>query len=135
MPNLSCEPFRRPTRLRPTPAGEVPDRDRSLHRPDALVSIAGTDAEGRPTLGPSEFTATGTLASWDRMRALPDLDLPTLFTVGEFDEIFPGTVEEYASLVPGSRFAVLRGAAHLTFLDAPEENVAVIRAFLAEAER
>jgi len=34
------------------PAGERPDRarDRSLHHPDALVAIAGTDAEGRRTL-------------------------------------------------------------------------------------
>lgn len=33
-------------------AGETPDRerDRSLHNPDALVSIAGTNADGRPTL-------------------------------------------------------------------------------------
>lgn len=34
------------------PAGSAPDRerDRSLHHPDALVAIAGRDAEGRPTL-------------------------------------------------------------------------------------
>jgi len=34
------------------PAGEAPDRrrDRSLHHPDALVAIAGTDAAGVPTL-------------------------------------------------------------------------------------
>jgi hypothetical protein len=34
------------------PAGETPDRerDRSLHHPDALVSIAGTNADGQPIL-------------------------------------------------------------------------------------
>jgi len=84
--------------------------------------------------GPSEFTATGTLRDWDRMDALPGLSLPTLFTVGEFDETFPSTVEDYASRVPASRFEMIPGAGHLTFLDAPERNVQIVREFLREVE-
>lgn len=84
--------------------------------------------------GPSEFTATGTLSDWDRMDALPGLGLPTLFTVGEFDETFPSTVEDYASRVAGARFEVLAGAGHLTFVDAPEDNVRVMRDFLRDVE-
>lgn len=84
--------------------------------------------------GPSEFTATGTLTDWDRMDALPGLDLPTLFTVGEFDETFPATVEDYASRVSRSRFEIIPGAAHLTFLDAPERNVQVMREFLRNVD-
>jgi proline iminopeptidase len=84
--------------------------------------------------GPSEFTATGTLSDWDRMDALPGLALPTLFTVGEYDETFPATVEDYAGRVAGARFEVIPGAAHMTFLDAPTENVQVIRQFLSDVK-
>lgn len=84
--------------------------------------------------GPSEFNATGTLRSWDRMDALPTLTLPTLFTVGEFDETFPSTVRDYASRVEGSRFVEFAGAAHLTFNDSPEESVRVMREFLQDVE-
>jgi proline iminopeptidase len=84
--------------------------------------------------GPSEFTATGTLSDWDRMDALPGLALPTMFTVGEFDETFPETVADYASRVAGARFETLAGAGHMTFVDAPEENVRVVREFLNDVE-
>ena len=84
--------------------------------------------------GPSEFNATGTLRSWDRMDALPTLTLPTLFTVGEFDETFPATVRASARRVEGSRFVELAGAAHLTFNDSPEESVRVMREFLRDVE-
>ncbi|MDH3732382.1 MAG: proline iminopeptidase-family hydrolase [Gemmatimonadota bacterium] len=84
--------------------------------------------------GPSEFTATGTLETWDRMDALPGLGLPTLFTVGEFDETFPETVADYASRVPGARFEEIPAAAHMTMLDAPEANVRIMQEFLRNVE-
>lgn len=84
--------------------------------------------------GPSEFTVTGTLNDWNRMDALPELALPTLFTVGEFDETFPSTVQDYADRVPGARFQVIPGAAHITFIDAPEKSADVLKKFLSEIE-
>lgn len=84
--------------------------------------------------GPSEFTATGTLETWDRMDALPGLDLPVLLTVGRYDETFVSTVEDYRSRVPGSRLVVLENSAHLTMLDEPDAYVASVRAFLRDVE-
>ena len=84
--------------------------------------------------GPSEFTATGTLRDWDRMDALPGLGLPTLFTVGEFDETFPATVSDYASRVPGARFEIVPDAGHMTMVDAPAASVRIMQAFLADVE-
>lgn len=80
--------------------------------------------------GPSEFTATGTLTDFDVTDSLGMIPLPTLFTTGEFDEAPPSTVREHASLMPNAEVAIIRGAAHLTMQDAPEENVRVIREFL-----
>lgn len=80
--------------------------------------------------GPSEFTATGTLADFDVTDSLSMIALPTLFTTGEHDEAAPATVRWYASLMPNAEVAIIPGAAHLTMQDAPQENVRVVRQFL-----
>lgn len=84
--------------------------------------------------GPSEFTITGTLKQYDATAFLPQIRVPTLVTVGEFDEVGPELVREHASRIPGARFEVLEGAAHITSWDARDENVRVVREFLRSAD-
>jgi proline iminopeptidase len=84
--------------------------------------------------GPSEFTITGTLKDYDATPFLPQVRVPTFYTVGEFDEADTTTVKRFASLTPGAQVAVLAGAAHITPWDAPEENVRVVREFLHQAD-
>jgi len=85
--------------------------------------------------GPSEFTFTGTLQYYDALPELPDIKVPTLFICGEYDEARPETVEYYASLVPGSEFAVINDAAHMTMQDNPEEDIKTIRNFINKIEK
>jgi proline-specific peptidase len=84
--------------------------------------------------GPSEFTITGALKRYDGTAALRKVKVPTLFTVGEFDEADPATVRRFARMTPGARVVVLRGAAHLTPWDAREESIRTERAFLDAAD-
>lgn len=84
--------------------------------------------------GPSEFTITGTLKRYDATSFLPHVQVPTLYTVGEFDEANPVTVQHFADLTPGAQFAVIAGAAHITTWDAPQEMFAVVRDFLHRAD-
>jgi len=84
--------------------------------------------------GPSEFTITGTLRRYDGTPYLPHIQIPVLYTVGEFDEADPRTVHHFADLTPGAQVAVIAGAAHITTWDAPEEMLAVVRAFLQHAD-
>lgn len=84
--------------------------------------------------GPSEFTITGTLKSYDGTPRLKDIAVPTLYTVGEFDEADPPTIERFARTTPGARVVVLPGAAHLTPWDAPEERIRTVGAFLRAAD-
>jgi proline iminopeptidase len=84
--------------------------------------------------GPSEFTITGTLKTYDITGFLKEIKVPTLYTVGEFDEADPPTIRRFASLTPGAQVAVLAGAAHVTPWDAPGENVRVVRGFLHHAD-
>ncbi len=85
--------------------------------------------------GPSEFTITGTLKSYDSTHRLADLALPTLFTTGRYDEATPATVQYYQSLVPGSKLTILENSGHLTMQDEPERYVQVLREFLNEVEK
>jgi proline-specific peptidase len=80
--------------------------------------------------GPSEFTITGTLKRYDVTPFLSEIKVPTLYTVGEFDEAGPATIRCFAQMTPGAKFALLPGAAHVTPWDAPEESVRVVREFL-----
>jgi proline iminopeptidase len=84
--------------------------------------------------GPSEFTITGTLKRYDGTALLPKVRVPTLFTVGEFDEADPATIRRFARMTPGARVIVLHGAAHLTPWDAREESIRTERAFLSAAD-
>ncbi len=96
---------------------------------DSMVATQNTDIY-MYMQGPSEFTITGTLKNYDITPFLPEIKVPTLFTVGEFDEAGPEVVKGYAEKVPGAEYVVLKGAAHMSMWDAPEENVRVEREFL-----
>ncbi len=84
--------------------------------------------------GPSEFTITGTLKHYDAKDLLSRIRVPTLVTVGEFDEVGPELVREHASRIPGARYELFAGAAHLTSWDARDANVRVVRDFLRVAD-
>jgi proline iminopeptidase len=84
--------------------------------------------------GPSEFTSTGSLKTFERAEALAGIAVPILFTTGRYDEATPETVEYYASQAPDARVEILENSAHLTMQDEPERNVEVVRAFLREVE-
>ncbi|MDO8666619.1 MAG: proline iminopeptidase-family hydrolase, partial [Gemmatimonadales bacterium] len=84
--------------------------------------------------GPSEFTITGTLKLYDVTSFLPQISVPTLVTVGEFDEVGPELVREHTGRIPNARFELLAGSAHMTPWDARDQNVRVVREFLRSAD-
>jgi proline iminopeptidase len=107
----------------------------------SVESLIGSLAEMNANLemleymwGPSDFTVTGTLRSFDRTSELGSLNMPVLFHCGEFDEACPDTVREQAGLTPNAEVAVIAGAGHLTMIDAPELANGTIRNFLAKVD-
>jgi len=85
--------------------------------------------------GPSEFTITGTLKTYDATASLKDISVPTLFTSGQHDEVVPATVRRFHELVPGSKMEVIPDAAHMMMHDQPELYVKTIRDWLRHVER
>ena len=84
--------------------------------------------------GPSEFTITGTLKPYDVTSLLGTIKVPTLYTVGEFDEANPKTIRHFASLTPGARVEVIPGAAHITTWDNPDAMVRAVQTFLLQVD-
>jgi len=84
--------------------------------------------------GPSEFTATGNLLNYNRLKDLPKITVPTLLTAGEYDEARPSSVRYYTSLIPGALFKEIPQAAHSTMMDNPKEYIGVLREFLRKMD-
>ena len=107
-------------RLRPWPAG--------LERSFAEAGYAVYNTMN----GPSEFTVTGTLKTWDIMDRLPDIHVPTLLVGGRYDECTPGHLAEMHRRIPGSRLEIIEDASHLCFAEQPAEFNKIFNSFLAE---
>lgn len=105
-----------------------------LNFPDCAKRPPGNSGLYNYMWGPSEFLADGTLRDYDRIPRLPELGLPTLFLVGEYDEARPETMREFQSLVPGSVVEVIPDAGHVSMVDQPELFNAAINDFLTEVE-
>jgi proline-specific peptidase len=84
--------------------------------------------------GPSEFTISGTLKGYDVTPGLAAIRVPVLYTVGEFDDVGPDIVAEFAAKTPGAHYALIPGSAHLTTWDNPREMVRVVRGFLSAVD-
>ncbi len=85
--------------------------------------------------GPSEFTATGNLLKYDRLKDLPTIKVPTLLMAGEYDEARPSTVKYFQSLISGSEFKMIPNAGHATIIDNKQETNLTLRTFLLKMDR
>ena len=103
-------------------------------RPDETELDSMTKAQGQAAYaylwGPSAFTLTGSLRTYDATAQLRRVRVPTLYTVGEFDEADPETVKRFAKLTPRSRVEVIPDAANITTWDNPTEMLRIVREFL-----
>lgn len=84
--------------------------------------------------GPSEFTSTGTLKTFDATAWLRTVTVPTLFIAGEFDEATPSSTRNFAKLVKRSEFVMIPGSGHVVQNDNLEATLAALRGFLGRVE-
>jgi proline-specific peptidase len=83
-----------------------------------------------PMWGPSEFAYDGNLADWDRVDRLHEIRVPTLITVGRYDELTPACSEQIHERVPDSRLVVFENGSHMTFWEETERYLQVVDEFL-----
>jgi proline iminopeptidase len=80
--------------------------------------------------GPNEFTCTGNLLEWDRTDRLGEIAVPTLITVGEFDEVHPSCARTLHTGIQGSRLEIFAGCGHAAHLEDPNHFRTVLLNFL-----
>ena len=80
--------------------------------------------------GPNEFTCTGNLLEWDRTDRLGEINVPTLITVGEFDEVSPSCARTLYDGIADSRLEIFPGCGHVAHLEQPERYREVLLQFL-----
>jgi len=72
----------------------------------------------------------------DQRPLLGRITAPTLVVAGDEDATFPvAETRAMADRIPGARFAVIDGAAHLVALEVPERVNALIGEHLARVDR
>lgn len=80
--------------------------------------------------GPSEFYATGTLISYDRYEDLAKIDIPVLFSCGEYDEATPESLYKFHQKLPQSYYEVMQGCSHQAYFEKPKEFCQMLKPFL-----
>ena len=80
--------------------------------------------------GPTEFDIIGPLRDWDRSADLGRITVPTLITVGRYDEIAPSCAETLRAGIADSRMVVFEHSGHVAHLEEPEAYLAAVRGFL-----
>lgn len=81
--------------------------------------------------GPTEFDVIGRLATWDRTADLDKITVPTLITVGRYDEITPACAATIHEGVRDSRVVQFENSAHLAHLEEGERYAQVVEEFLS----
>jgi proline iminopeptidase/L-proline amide hydrolase len=78
--------------------------------------------------GPTEFRASGSLASYDVTHLLSRVEgARIMFVIGQYDEARIDTVQDFAALTPGAELAVVPGGSHAFIAERPEVAEAIFR--------
>lgn len=85
--------------------------------------------------GPSEFTISGTLKNYDRVGNLSEINIPVLFTCGEYDEATPATTRFFQKHISGSKIHIFKEASHEHNLEKHDEYMSVIEEFIRQIEK
>jgi proline-specific peptidase len=84
--------------------------------------------------GPNEFMVIGNLKDWDRTDRIGEITVPTLITVGRYDELTPDCAETLHQGISNSQMVVFEESAHLAHLEETEKYLQVVADFLARVE-
>jgi proline-specific peptidase len=84
--------------------------------------------------GPNEFMVIGNLKDWDRTDRLGEITVPTLITVGRYDELTPACAETLHRGIPHSQMVIFEESAHMAHIEETDRYLSVIADFLAGVE-
>jgi proline-specific peptidase len=80
--------------------------------------------------GPTEFDVIGSLRTWDRTADLGRIAVPTLVTVGGYDEIPLPCSQTLVDGIAGAHLVLFDESGHMAHEEEPQRYAAVVSAFL-----
>jgi proline-specific peptidase len=105
--------------------------------PECLMRTIG-NLDGNPVYetmnGPNEFMVVGNLKDWDRIGRLNEINVPTLITVGRFDEITPACAETLHRGIAHSELRLFPESSHMAHLEETDAYLRVVHEFLSQVE-
>lgn len=84
--------------------------------------------------GNSEFVVSGNLKDFNVAKDLARIKIPSLFIVGEYDEVRESDVRSYQQRMQNARVAVIKDAAHMSMVDQPQLFAETVASFLQKTE-
>ncbi len=97
---------------------------------EVVQTLENTGLVYRVMNGPNEFTISGVIRDWDVTDQLPRIRVPTLITVGRYDEVTPRVAREIHRGIRGSRLVQFPESSHLAFWEERSRYIEVVRRFL-----
>nr|NIP87753.1 proline iminopeptidase [Gammaproteobacteria bacterium] len=82
----------------------------------------------------NEFLVIGNLKDWDRVDRLADISIPTLITVGRYDEITPACAKTMHQRIAGSQLVVFEQSSHTAHIEEEARYREVVGDFLHSVE-
>jgi proline-specific peptidase len=80
--------------------------------------------------GPNETQVKGVLKNWTSLDKIHEIDIPTLFISGKYDEATPKQIDVAHKLLPGSEWVLLDKSSHMANLEEPDKYLEVVEKFL-----
>jgi proline-specific peptidase len=80
--------------------------------------------------GPDWFAISGSMRDWDISDAIAAIRVPTLITVGRYDEVTPACSEALRSRIAGSELVEFPSSAHMAHFEERGAFMACMRGFL-----
>jgi proline iminopeptidase len=84
--------------------------------------------------GESEFSPTGTLKNYNRVKHLQKLNVPCLYLAGQYDEATPKSTKKFAKLTPNSKFQIIKNGSHALWIEKPNELKKAVSRFINSVE-
>ena len=83
--------------------------------------------KNKPNVGRFTFASLG---DWNWMKALNEVDVPTLIIQGELDPLPIESAREWAAAMPNARLLELKGIGHFPYVESPEKFFGAVDRFL-----
>jgi pimeloyl-ACP methyl ester carboxylesterase len=104
----------------------------SMFSASAEKEVVATFAESVRTFSPDGFRAMARAAFTDQSHVLSEVDVPMLLLYADHDVRAPVAIgEAMHETVPNSQLVMLRGAGHVSSVEAPNEVTRELRRFLS----